>query len=535
MFAIARKFASYSHNHVKWVLLLAIGILASVQMFLDPLASTNYSSYDQMLTKRLWTNPADSKIVIVDIDEASLSQLNSELGRWPWPRETLASAMEWLENKGAQAVVFDILFADLDAVHPRSDQAFADAVAQSRNSFFPILRLNPENDAISQIRANQLIGFTQPLGNDPAPNLALVPPVFDSIIQTGRLGYHNIYPDKDGINRHYDLWQDKEGWRMWSLPARLANSFDWEKGDTRRVLINFNAKANAYQTVPFHEVWRLSQTRAGLAADQRFDGAIVVIGATASSLFDVKASPITSIHPGVHVLANVIDNLKNGHFLRELPHSFKFFTVWTCLLLMGLASSRMKPHILRWSVLIIPALLLAVSYASLHVGHWYIDLSGSASHALLFFTAMSVHQNWRLNHFAELKPMIESQLAKGSNTLYKACIVTAYAPKNVKPQRLINHAANCGSQAAVVQAGWFGELIGVHSGPSCVLLVDHNKHSLESAIQKILSSESSFLTHSYLSEITPWDSDHDFSDKDSTQILWREVAKALIKWENDQN
>jgi adenylate cyclase len=535
MFAIARKFASFSHSYVKWALLLLIGLFASIQMLLDPLASTNYSSYDQMVSKRLWTHPADPKIVIVDIDEASLSQLNSEFGRWPWPRETLAAAMEWLENKGAQAVVFDILFADLDAVHPRSDQAFAEAVAQSHNTFFPILRLNPDNDAISQIRADQLLGFTQPLGNDPAPNLALVPPVFDSIIQTGRLGYHNIYPDKDGINRHYDLWQDKDGWRMWSLPARMANAYNWEKGDTRRVLINFNATSNAYQSVPFHEVWRLSQSRAGLVADERFNGAIVVIGATASSLFDVKATPISSIHPGVHVLANAIDNLKNGHFLQELPHSFKFFTIWTCLLLMGLASSRMKPHVLRWSVLLIPALLLAVSYLSLHVTDWFIDLSGSASHALLFFTVMSVYQNWRMNHFAELRPLIDAEIAKRTDTLYKACIVMAYAAKNIKPQRLINHAASCGSPVTIVQAGWYGELIGVHSGPSCVLLVNHSTHDLEKSIQTVLSKESVFLKHHSVSAISPWESDTDLSDINSPHILWNEVAKALLKWENDQN
>ena len=536
MFKLTRQIASMSHIHIKWILLLLIGLVASVQMLQDPLANVNYASYDQMLKKRLWTQAPDSKILIVDIDEASLSQLNAEFGRWPWPRETLAGAMEWLESKGTQAVVFDILFSDLDATHPHSDQAFAEAVSQSRGSFFPILRLNPANDAISQIRADQLQGFVQALGQEPPPTLALVPPVFDAVVKTGRMGYHNIYPDRDGINRHYDLWQDKDGWRMWSLPARLANSFDWDKGEKQRVLINFNASPDAYQTVPFHEIWRLSQSRAGMAADPRFEGAIVLIGSTASSLFDVKATPISTIHPGVHVLANAIDNVKHGRFLHEPPHSVKFITVWVCLLLMGLASSRMKAQVLRWSVLLIPGVLLAVSFVSLHVGDWFIDLSGPASHALLFFTAMSVYQNWRLNHFAQAQPMVELQRSEGQGPLFKACVVMAYAAENVKPQRLITHAAASGAQVAVVQSGWYGEVIGDQSGPACVLLVGHSAEALSQSIQKLLAAEAAFVTRSDVSSIDMF-SDHALfaTAQESNQVLWHALAKALAKWENHQN
>ena len=537
MFQLTRKFASFSHVYVRWTLLLVIGLVASVQMLQDPLTGINYTSYDQMVKKRLWTPLPDPKIVIVDIDEASLSKLNSEFGRWPWPRETLAAALEWLESKNTQAVVFDILFSDLDATHPNSDQAFADAVAQSRQSFFPILRLNPVNDGISQIRADQLLGFTEPLNNNsPAPTLALVPPVFDTVVRTGRLGFHNIYPDKDGINRHYDLWQDKDDWRMWSLPARLANSFGWQKGDTSRVMLNFNREPDAYLSVPFHEIWQLSQSRAGLAADPRFEGAIVLIGSTASSLFDVKATPITSIHPGVHVLANAIDNLKNGQFLHELPQGFKFITIWVCLLLMGLASARMKTQILRWSVLLIPGVLLGLSFMSLHLSHWFIDLSGPASHALLFFTVMNVYQTWRINHFAEATPLIKSLVSMDDKPKHIAFVVATYAPQSAKPQRLISHAAGCGSDVAIVQAGWYGEVIGDQSGPACIMLVNNDVQALAQSIEHLLKAEASYCQRHNASEITQVDHSTEFLDPaSSAKRLWAEVAKALVKWENSKN
>ena len=536
MFALARKFAGISHVHIKWTLLLLIGLIATVQLLHDPNASNNYASYDQMLKQRLWTPPLDPKIVVVDIDEASLSKLNAEFGRWPWPRETLASALEWLESKGTNAVVFDILFSDLDATHPNSDQAFADAVSQSKNSFFPILRLNPINDGISQIRADQLTGFAQTLNDKaPVPTLAVIPPVFDAVVKTQRMGYHNIYPDKDGINRHYDLWQDTDQWRLLSLPARMGQSFGWNLGEDARVLINFNSATNNYVTVPFHEIWQLSQSRAGRNPDPRFDGAIVLIGSTASSLFDVKATPMTPIHPGVYVLANTIDNLKNTNFLHELPFQIKLFTVWFCLLLMGLASTRMKTQVLRWSVLVIPTLLLGVSFMSLHIGHWFIDLSGSASHALLFFSVMNVYQNWRLNHFADCAGMVKSLTDKNSTPLFKSFVVTSYAPENLKPQRLITHAAACGSSVGVVQAGWYGELVGEQSGPSCVLLINESQAKLTNSMQKLINDESAFAAQCYQSPISEIQLTSEFLDsKESQQQLWNAVAKALTQWENYQ-
>jgi hypothetical protein len=316
----------------------------------------------------------------------------------------------------------------------------------------------------------------------------------------------------------------------------LANSFGWQKGNTSRVMLNFNREPDAYLSVPFHEVWQLSQSRAGLAADPRFEGAIVLIGSTASSLFDVKATPISSIHPGVHVLANAIDNLKNGQFLHELPQAFKFITIWVCLLLMGLASARMKTQVLRWSVLLIPGVLLGLSFMSLHLSHWFIDLSGPASHALLFFTVMSVYQTWRVNHFAEAAPLMKSLVSLDTDPKHVAFVVATYAPHSAKPQRLLSNAAECGPHVAVVQAGWYGEFIGDQSGPACIMLINSNVQALGQSIEKLLNAEASYCLQNNVSDITQVDHSTEFLDPaSSAKRLWVEVAKALVKWENTEN
>ena len=66
----------------------------------------------------------DDRIVIVDIDEASLAAH----GRWPWPRETLAALLERLSAPGAAAVVgVDVVFAEPDR-DPAQDEALAAAL-----------------------------------------------------------------------------------------------------------------------------------------------------------------------------------------------------------------------------------------------------------------------------------------------------------------------------------------------------------------------------------------------------------------------
>ena len=52
-------------------------------------------------------------------------------------------------------------------------------------------------------------------------HVAVVLPHFRSILQGGRVGFHNIYPDPDGVVREYVVYRDDYGWELPSLPARV--------------------------------------------------------------------------------------------------------------------------------------------------------------------------------------------------------------------------------------------------------------------------------------------------------------------------
>src|SRR5687767_4614133 len=71
-------------------------------------------AYDAMVRARLWAAPPDPRIVIVDIDEASLARMSPEFGRWPWPRDTLATVLDHVESQQPAAIVWDVVFSDPD-------------------------------------------------------------------------------------------------------------------------------------------------------------------------------------------------------------------------------------------------------------------------------------------------------------------------------------------------------------------------------------------------------------------------------------
>lgn len=81
--------------------------------------------YDQLLN--LATAPASDDIVIVAIDEESLSAL----GRWPWPRRLHAEAIEALEEAGAKGVGLNIILAEPDFRDPEGDAMLAAKIASS--------------------------------------------------------------------------------------------------------------------------------------------------------------------------------------------------------------------------------------------------------------------------------------------------------------------------------------------------------------------------------------------------------------------
>ena len=380
---------------------LYLATVLSVFILLDATAlhigqNMKDKAFDFVVSHRLVTPKPNPDIVIVDINEASLAALAEEYGRWPWPRQVFGEFVENLAAQQPKAVVFDILFSDADVYNPDSDQYFNEVIGQQQNLYFPVLRLPEDQDKLSQIKLRQLPGLSPT--PDATPNqeatAALVLPHFDAAIASKHLGTHNIEADKDGIAREYILYRDIEGWRLPALPLivgqtdpTLANQLP------QNMLINWRGKPFTYRYVSFSDVYHDLASQKKTRPQDEFRNKIVIIGSTAPSLFDLKATPMDKMFPGVEILATAIDNVKKQDYLRVIGGNTAYRLLSLMLLWLTTAAYYFNADRDKMNKVfsLSQILLLLASYLGIQLFRTYLDLTGPITWAILYFSIAKIY------------------------------------------------------------------------------------------------------------------------------------------------
>jgi adenylate cyclase len=393
-------------RRVTWFLvaLFSIWVLVDV-LVVQVTGGMARSSFDAMVRARIVTAAPDPRIVIVDIDEASLARMGKEFGRWPWPRDTLATVLDHVEKQQPAAIVWDIIFSDADRLSPGGDAAFNAAVARSKYSHFSVVRLPPANDAVSQLTRKELPGlWSRPAtAASPTPTIALIAPVLPAVA-AARLGFNNGYPDGDGVLRRYRHHETlADGSQIQSMAASLASRLNpagqGKLGDSD-ALISWRKAPNAYPRISFADVFAQADGDRPLAAVPSFAGKVVLIGATASSLHDIHPTPLSPLQPGVESLATAIDNAINQRVLHELPRWLQ--AALAIALCVGIAIFAQFKSIaaLAPALFVLPAALIGLGYISLNGAPVFLDLHLAAGLALLFLALLRFwdgcrQQYWR--------------------------------------------------------------------------------------------------------------------------------------------
>jgi adenylate cyclase len=183
----------------------------------------------------------------------------------------------------------------------------------------------------------------------------------DKLAKASRLaGFYNIFPDIDGTVRWIPLvirYQDRfypalslEAVRSYvgNIPLRLRVA---EHGieaiqlgpvtiptdEMGRMLINFRGGP---QTFPQYSV---ADILAGRTPSDAFKDRIVFVGSTATSVYDLRVTPFSSVFPGLELHANVADNILRQTFLFR-PKWAGFFDL-AAILFMGLVTGLVLPRL----------------------------------------------------------------------------------------------------------------------------------------------------------------------------------------------
>ncbi len=379
------------------LLALVIALVASAELSaLHWLLPLENRVSDYFVRTHALKQKADPDIVIVDIDEKSLASMADSAGSWPWPRSVHGELVEAIERQQPQAIVFDILFTDPDIYHPESDAYFNAAVAQHRNIYFPMIRLDPANDK-NGVPAGEfaaLIGIEATPGADPNARVALAPP---RAIASGswRLGAINYSEDSDGIGRRYHVYLPASGWRIPSLPARLARDLGFEVPQTHQIILGWRGGPLSHPHISYADLYLDASRKAPLRPQQELKGKIVIIGATASGLHDIRSTPISSLHPALEILATAIDNLKNrGYFHAAPAYAAPVLALALIALLLLLFTRYHQTLRIGAALLTITAALLGASYFAVSQ-RWLVPVFLPLLFAWAFYFAAALHEYLR--------------------------------------------------------------------------------------------------------------------------------------------
>ena len=327
---------------------------------------------DTLVKQRAQSLTPDPDIVWIDIDDKSLDTMVTDLGRFPWPRYVYGELIEGLNKQGARAIVFDVELYEQDTQRPLDDKVLNEIVVATTNTFFPLQRL----DAVNADEGIRIADYAKALDlktrgtPDPDAHVPLeLPRVLDQSAWR-RTGLINFREDSDGVGRSYWLAQDVGGWLIPSLPARVARALGRAVPDGDAFLLSWVRGGQfPHARVSFSDVYTDLQKQNRQRPPKEFAGKIVIIGSSASYLRDFRVTPVSSLMPGVEILATAIDNLKQGLILTQAPRRVSYALLVVSFLLLLFALQR------RWNLVQIFGLLLVGTLVL--IGAAYVALSWS--------------------------------------------------------------------------------------------------------------------------------------------------------------
>lgn len=244
------------------------------------------------------TDAPEPRILVVDIDEASLT----ELGPWPWPRERLAHLVEiLLSTYGARGVALDIVLPS--ASDPSADARLA--LLARHGPVVPAQAFNFAPPGLEPLRTGHLGGAT-------TSYQAGVPATgyvgnYPELARSPHIGAIGFIPDPDGALRRVPLVTEFQGRHYPALALALLNCCAG-KGPLR-------LEGDGQMRVPFRRDW--SAFTLVSAADilaQRIvpasaAGRLVVIGSSSLGMGDRVETPFAASRPGLGVQASILSAL----------------------------------------------------------------------------------------------------------------------------------------------------------------------------------------------------------------------------------
>lgn len=367
--------------------LLVLTVAFLITTPLGALLSSWITPLEERLGSLGWTlfsdTTAEERITLVTIDEASIS----EIGPWPWPRDTMARLVTAIDNAGAQLQAHDI-------VYPESrpgDVQFLGALLDSHSAIIaqvPALGSQP-GGVSAGVLTHALDGMEcNTSGLELRSTNSFVAPaaLFESIPK----GHNAAIIDSDGGLRKSPALVCVGGKVYPSLTLaalmHLGSNQQWSVelksvpgllkpvaslgitgypgleiplDRTGSMRIDYHKSPGAFRAVSAHDVL------SGSFDSELFDNSLVIVGGTAFGMADIVPTPYSGAAFGVELQARLLASVLD----MQVPYAPKGAPVFKAFLMALFALTLLKISDSRGKVLEygLPCLVLLLPLAALFV------------------------------------------------------------------------------------------------------------------------------------------------------------------------
>ncbi|OIO66090.1 MAG: adenylate/guanylate cyclase domain-containing protein [Zetaproteobacteria bacterium CG_4_9_14_3_um_filter_49_83] len=362
--------AKFIEKHQQWFrfpLVVCMSVLALVIAFTQPYFAEliELKSLDERFVVRGPITP-NKHVVIVAVDNNSLT----EVGRWPWSRDKISTIVDKIFNEyGAAAIGFDMVFSeaqlnpleeslrllensgnkdktvtkwlgqhadigDVDAGLEKIFKTYHDRIVPGyffypEGSSPPSLAVQHLNEQLDFMQMSAMTAELSKHAELKVPRMAAIEgnlPRFSK--QADMVGFFNFFPDGDGMIRRIPLVAERDAyiypsmdmqalrifleWPMMSVKVNRSGVDEIVMGkksirtdESGSMLLNHYGPGNTFPHIPAADVL-MDRVDGSL-----LKGAIVILGVTATGVYDYRPTPFDPIFPGVEGHAAAISNILN--------------------------------------------------------------------------------------------------------------------------------------------------------------------------------------------------------------------------------
>jgi CHASE2 domain-containing sensor protein/signal transduction histidine kinase len=343
---------------IEWFVITALASLAVIlALQWRGTSSFDHLFYDQL--SGISRPEADSKILIVAIDDASLAKL----GKWPLSRDNHAALLTKLQEAKPRSILFDIILSEPSIAE--DDTALADSMQKGTPVYVPLHFVSPGSD-----------------GRD----YDTVKPIANIEAAAAGTGHVNIEFDDDGVVRRTILcFSQNDGKDRWPHITELV----WRGGGKPSPAYNKGGLCDTSLLIPYSPRGTFAEVSyadllAGEVPPDLIKGRDIIVGATAIGLGDAYPVPLADggLLSGAEIMANMLGAIKRDNFIQPLSKPVTIFASLIPLWMLLIGFLRLRPRMALIASVGVAGLILISSALLLGIQIWFPP--GAAMLGILF-------------------------------------------------------------------------------------------------------------------------------------------------------